>query len=898
MKRPMGARLYGRLLALLPLSFRMEMGAAMAQAADEGSSASGRRRTYWLRECAGLLRVVVSERLRDVPSHVHESVRRRSKVSVLMSEMRPALRRLRRAPGFSLAAVLTLSLALGAVVSIWAVVKNVVVDPLPYEESDRLVLLEHGLPGLGAPAGVGTTEALHVLYREDAASLESVAIYWTDDYTLTGAGEPESVAVTRVTPQFARVLRVEPLLGRWFDPGVVGTDAPRHAVLSHAMWTTRFGSDPDIVGTTIRLNEITFEVIGVMRAGFAHPDEDTRLWIPIVEPGPDARVGGFNFHGLGRLSAGATLESLRREQDALIARLPEAFPGSPFAERILTDGQLNAQPVLVKERTVGAVARTMWVLLATVGLVLVLACANVANLFIVRSDGRRTEMAVRRALGADRRSLAAQFVAEGLLLSLGGGLIGAALAATAVRALRVIGADRLPRLREVVLDPGVLLPALVLSVVVGLLLGLIPLARRLPTLADDVQQAGRRSTSSGARVRARGVLVATQVALASVLLVACGLMTRSFIHLTRVDPGFDAAGALTFHLGVPASRYPERSDAYAFHDRMIERIGGLPGVTAAAYANCAPLEGWCFGDPLLVEGRASENEASTPPVITMRRTSAGYFETLGMRLVRGRLLTRADEGGAPVIVVNRALVDTYFPGEDAIGQRVRVFGNDEAPWSTIVGIVENTATVSVDEARPAPSAFFPNGVDDGGPGTPAHRVTYVVRAETPPLGLVPAIRAAVREADPDLALADVATLEQTIADSGARISFALVLLGIAAVTALLLGAIGIYGVISYAVARRTGEIGVRLALGARPAEVVRMIVKQGAGAVSLGLAVGMAAAFGFGNFMDAMLFGVTSADVPTYVLVLVLLALLAFIATWIPARRAASLDPVSALRTD
>lgn len=890
----MGERLYRRLLGLLPEDFRADLGEAMTEHAA-ARARDGGAALYWTREYASLVRVALQERWRARRRNA-----RRTQVGEGMMdglrELRFAARRLVRAPTFTIASLLTLSLALGAAIAIWAVVKNVVVDPLPYESSADLVLLEHGLPGVGATSGVNITDGLFALYRDDARTLESAAMYQTGPRTLTGVGDPVSLQIARTTPGLARVLRVQPMLGRWFEADAGRSGDAREVVLSHGVWVSRFGSDPAVLGRAILLDETPYEVIGVMPRGFAFPETDVQVWTALEEPGTDARPGGFNYSGIGRLSAGATLASLRTDLDALILRLPEVYPAEGFARRLLDDGKLNAQPVFLKERTVGSVAQTMWVLLATVGLALLLAAANVANLFLVRSEARQTELAVRRALGAGRRGVAAQYLAESTILSALGGAAGLAVAVAATSLLRAHGPERLPRLDEVGIDAGVLGVAALLCVGMALFLAVVPLLRRQPALARTIQDAGRRNSAGGARVRARGVLVATQVALAVVLLVACGLMTRSFVHMSKLDHGFDADGVLTFHLALPSARYPENASAVLFHEQLLERIGGLPGVTAASVVSCAPLEGWCYGDPLGVDGRPADGP--TPPVVMMRMATPSFFATLGIDVEEGRVFEDA-ENAVPLAVVNRALVDAYFPDEDPIGQRVRP-GPAEYPgsWATIVGVVENTATMSVTETSASPAIYFPLGFVDYETGISRRRVTYVIRASTPPLGVLPAIRAAVHELDADLALADATTLERSVADSGARISFAMVLLAIAALTALLLGAVGIYGVISYTVTRRTSEIGVRLALGAKPREVVGMIVRQGTGAIGAGLVTGLVAALAFGRFMDSILFGVPSTDLATYAAVAILLAVLSAAAMWVPARRAAGLDPVSALRAE
>jgi putative ABC transport system permease protein len=885
-------------LQLVPDGFRNEFGAAIEETAlaRAATMRTSERLAFWAREllCLGL--VAVTERL---AANRHGSTkppeRRRKPMLDSAREFRFAARRLVRARVFSLASVLTLALALGAVLSIWTVVRNVILDPLPFPASDRLIALEHGVPGVGADRGVGITTGLYVEYRRGVQSLEGAGIYQPRRYTMTGAGDPAVLPAIAATATLGEVLGVPPRLGRWFTDEEGTQGGPRAAVLSHALWRDRFGADAGILGQAVLLDDLPYDVVGVMGPEFRFLDQEVSIWIAMGEPVPE-RLGGFAYQGVGRMAAGVGIDRAKREMDAVIGRLPEIFPSDPATSIVIEEAKLTSVPRTLKDVQVGTLARTMWLLLASAGLVLLLACANVANLFLVRAEARHGELAVRRALGAGRGGVFAQYLSEAMILALVGGAIGIAVSVGAVGALRAWAPVQLPRLDEIRIDAGIVASGIALAIAIGILLGMLPLARRVQPLAAVLQDAARRTTGSTGRVRARWVLVASQVALAFVLLVSCGLMTRSFVFLSRVDPGFDADGVLSFRVNLPAARYEDHAQAVLFHEQLLERLNALPGVASAAAISCGPLEGFCFGDPLTVEGRPGEvGQAS--PVVAFRRVMPDYFPTMGVRLLAGRLIDADDQrAGRSVGVISKRLAELYFPDSDPIGARVAqgMIGED---WVEVIGVVENTAMMSVTEPQGGPLLYIPlRGVD--GISVSRHQLGYFVRGETSPLGLVPAIRGVLRDLDADLALASVQSLEQRVAESGARITFTLVLIAIAAGAALLLGIIGIYGVISYSVARRAGEIGVRMALGAQPRDVVGMIVRQGGLAVAAGLATGVAAAIGFSRLMSAMLFGVTPGDLPTWIASIAGLACVALIASWVPARRAAAADPVSALRAE
>jgi putative ABC transport system permease protein len=566
--------------------------------------------------------------------------------------------------------------------------------------------------------------------------------------------------------------------------------------------------------------------------------------------------------------------------------------------------QFVSTAITLIEGTVGRVSTMLWILLASVGLLWLVACANVANLFLVRAEARQREVAMRRALGAGRGGIARLFLAESAWLSVVGGAAGLVLAATATRLLVAFGPASLPRLDDVRLDAVSLLFTGALTAVTGLVLGALPLLRAV-WIAPSLQGGGRTNTGSRKSHQTRHALMASQVALALVLLVASGLLVRSFQRLLAVDPGFDPGSTLTLQVGLPPAHYPDRERVVAFHHAVLDRIAALPGVAAASASTCLPLsrEAFCFGSTLAVEGQRPQ--PGRP--VAQRAVAGGYFEAMGIRVLRGRGLDRTDiDRREPVVVVDEAMVGAYFPGGDPIGRRI-AFGyqSSNGPWRTIVGVVENTVTTGLAELSPIPKLYLPMSTS-GGPDLPVSGLvgpdisvmSYVIRSSTPPVGLVPAVRRTIDQIDATVAMARVETLQGAVDRAAEQAAFTTVLLAIAAGVALLLGLVGIYGVVSYIVSQRTGEIGVRLALGAEPGNVAAMIVYQGGIVALAGVLVGLGAAFAGGRLIASLLYDVSPRDPAVFAATAVALFGVATLACWLPARRAAHVSPVEALRAD
>ena len=817
-----------------------------------------------------------------------------------MQDLRLAVRSLRRSPGFAVAAILTLALAIGANVAIFAIVERVVLNPLPYPDSGQLIMLRHRVPRAGAPPFAAVAQGFYFHYADRARTLQSVALYRSDERTLTGAGQPERIRVTSVTPSMEAVLGVPPELGRWFDDDAGTPGSTPRATLSHAFWTRRFGGNPAAVGQSMTLDGVPTEIVGVMPASFAFPNPRVDVWLADQV----SRAAGFGLlthNAVARLRAPATLADARAEMTRLIADMPQAFPGSPMARTFALDVKITADPLTLKDVTIGSIGRSLWILLASVGLVLAIACANLANLFLVRSEVRQRDVAVRRALGATGGRVARQFLAESTVVSAAGGALGLALAWWALSAVVAFAPPTLPRLTEIRIEAGTALFALVLSALTAIAFGLVPLLREGP-VAVSLHDGGRGRTTGVRGLRVRHLLMGGQVALALVLLVASGLIMRSFQQIRAIDPGFDARSTLAFNIGLPKSGYATRAASVAAHHDILDRLAAQPGVAAVSATTLLPFGEGAWGNTLRIDGRPAV-PGSLPPPVEFRAVAGGYVRAMGMRLVSGRSIDRGDvERQAPLVVVNEALVRAYFRGQDPIGQRI---AGGTLPWLTIAGVVADTPTTALVEMNRMPTLYMPMSIA-GGPDIPAAALrgpdvsvmSYVVRATSSPAGLLPSIRRVLDGVDPTLAIAQPRTFEEMLDRASAQAAFTMVLLVVAAALALLLGTIGIYGVIAYIVAQRTNEIGVRLAIGAQPAAVAAMILRQSAAVTLAGAVVGLAVAAAGTRFIASLLYGVSPTDPLVLMGTTGLLLAVSLLACWVPSRRAARIDPLTALRAE
>lgn len=840
--------------------------------------------TEWLKELMG-------SRERSGPKNYIDSGVGEG-IMTILRDLRLATRALLKRPGFSSIAAFTLALGIGATVAIFTVVNAVLLRPLPYPDSDRIVVVRHHAPGLDLPELNGSLALLR-FYSENTDVFEALGAVDDASANLTAQGEPARVRVAQVTREIFNILQVRPIMGRPLMEDDVVEGAPPVAVLTHAGWSSLFGSDPAVLGKTIEIDGEPTEVIGVMPRGFAFPEAETIALLPQVVP-VDAGFGTFGITMVGRLAAGVELETVQQRMRDLQIRLPEFFDGidSDFLEG--AGWGVSVDPM--RDLMVADIESALWIVLGTVGFLLLIACANVANLFLVRAETRQKEIAIRAALGAGRGSLARSFLTESVLLGALGGALGVGLAALGVRALVAFGPANLPRIQEIQIDGTVLVVAAVLSILAGLSFGALPMTRYLGrAFAQLLRDGGRGSTDGRERHRARNVLVAGQLAMALVLLVGSGLMLRTFAELRSVSLGFEPEGVLT--VGVSLGERIEDEEAARFYQDVIERIAALPGVDAVGGANALPLqEGSANGGSFGIESRPRAEDA-LPPVAMFKSVTEGYFETMAIPVVSGRTVSSSDHSdGSAVVWINEAFASTFFPEGDAMGERLLFGASPDSTWSEIVGIVGDVRVFGIQEDI-RPLAYFPMLVG-GQAASSLSRMGLVVRTAGDPLSLAEGVRGVVRDLDSRVPITRVRTMEKVVSESMAATSFTMTLLGIAAGVALLLGAVGLFGVISYVVGQRTREIGVRVALGAEAIDVQRMIVRQGVRVTAVGIVVGLAGAVALTRLLQSVLFGVSATDPLTFIAAPVLLVTVSLIAAWLPARRASRVDPVQALRAE
>jgi putative ABC transport system permease protein len=831
-------------------------------------------------------------------------------------ELRQALNRLARTPTFAIAATLTLALAVGANATIFALLHRVVLNPLPYPDSDRLLEVDHASTVLNVPNGIGMTSGLFYQYSR-ARTIERLAIYRGGAATMVAGGQPDRVQTVRATAGLQPVLGVPPRIGRWFTEAESAPGGPEVAVISYGLWVRRFGGDPGVVNRVVRLDGIATQVIGVMPATFAFPNPETEAWMP-ARISPAMGFGlPYGYQGVGRLRASATVEGARAELDNLIADLPRVYPDDA-AVIANTRGGLRSVAVTLKQATIGSAPRALWVLLGAMTLLLLLACANIANLMLVRADARGREVAVRRALGARVGDLARLFVSESSLLAAASAAAGLFLAWTALRALVAVGPAMLPRLHEVQLDGTIAAFTIVLSVVTAMVLGGVPAWRAVVSDVDRLDS-GRGYTASRRQQRTRQLLMAGQIALALILLVSGGLMLRSYERLRARPLGFDPSSALTFRVGLPERDYPTRAAVAVAHRAILDRLAREPGVQAVSASTGVPLSDSCFGNSILVRGESLADRRLIP-IGRLCAVSEDYVRSMRMQLLQGRNLQRDDvERGRTNVLVNQAFVDSVLHGEEPIGRQFRSNAPPAAsarrvdgalewegapPWLTIVGVVANTPFMTLTET-PAAIVYMPMSIA-GGPDIPnvamlgpsIGAMTYVVRSTIDAGALAPSVQRAVQSVDRSLAVARPQTLQAIVDAGSAQMAFTMALLLIAGAVALAIGVIGIYGVVAYAVSERRREIGVRLALGAAPRDVVAMIVRHGAAVTVVGAIAGLIGAAATSRVLASLLFDVSPRDPAVFAAVTGALVVVGVIACWLPARSAASISPSEALRAD
>jgi predicted permease len=799
-------------------------------------------------------------------------------VEKLLQDLRFALRSLRRQPGFVAVALATLALGIGTATAMFTVVNGVLLRPLPFRDPDRLaaILIE------GKGGGIfPLPDADFLALREAKGAFEHVAVYTAATFNLTGAGTPEVVRAAWTSGDFFTTLGLRPQLGRLFTTADDAPGAADVVVLSHAYWQQKLGGNINVVGQTLRLSDDTCTIVGVAPPGAKFPRREIDLWRN-RKIGPPPRRGPYYLTAVARLAESTTPGGARASLNTVADGLKRQYGGP---------GDWGFQLRPLKDAIVGDARMPLYLLLSAVGLLLLIALVNVANLLLARSSSRHREVALRAALGAGRARITQQLMTESVLLGVCGGVLGVAVAFALIRVLLPLGETIVPRLSEVEVDARVLGFSLVVSVLAGVLFGTAPaLTASAGNLVDPLRDTQRAGTGAG-RSRAQRVLVVAEVALALMLTVGAGLLVRSLISLQRVDPGFAPQHLLTFAIDLPSTRYRDNEASRTFYRRLTERLDALPGVESTAVAVSLPPNQVTVTDNFTVEGKTYAPGESAP-VGTMVVSSSTYFKTMGIPVVRGRAFDDRDrEGSTPVVIVSRTLADRFYPHGDAVGRRFRT-GGPERPkngWMQIVGIAGDVKYDGLAQA-PEPAYYLPFQQH---PWTEQY---VVVRTTTDPGSLVASVRGAVWSIDPDLPLLRVRTMDEMMSEAAADPRLRTFVLACFGALGLLLATVGVYGVMAYAVAQRSHELGVRAALGARPADLVRLVIKDSGTLVAAGIVLGLAGALMLSRFTETLLFQVTPRDPATFIVTAFVLSFAALLASWLPARRAGRTDPIGALR--
>jgi putative ABC transport system permease protein len=824
----------------------------------------------------------------------------------LLQDLRFGARMLRKNPGFTVVAVLTLALGIGANTGVFGVVNSVLLKPLDYPQASELVSLHQIAPGAAGLAdfenGLLLSASMYVTYAEHNRAFQSLGVWTTDISNVTGLEEPEQVRAVVVSDGVLQALGVAPRLGRWLMAADQAPRGPQRVLLSYGYWQRRFGRDPGVVGRKMMVDSQSTEIVGVMPQGFRFVDTDFDLIEPLQFDRGKLILAGFGYHGIARLKPGVTLRQANRDMARMVPIWMDSWTNGPGTNpHIYETWKITPMIRPLKQEVIGNVSEVLWVVMATIGLVMLIACANVTNLLLVRVEARQQELAVRAALGAGWGRIVRGLLVESVMLGLMGGALGVGIAYGGVRLLLAIGPANLPRLSEISIDARTLGFAFAISVFSGLLFGLISALKYAgPQTSLEIRSPVRTISASRERHHARNVLVVVQVAMALVLLVSSGLMIRTFQALRTVDPGFaDARHLQLMRLGIPDSLVHETSRVMRTQNEILDKLAAIPGVQSAAFASEMPMEGFDSDwDTIFVEGQ-TYHQGEIPPLHFYKHISPGFLRAAGTRIVAGRDLTWEEVYGLrPVVLVSENLArEMWGSPSEALGKRLR---EDPAlPWREVIGVTQDVCERGVQEKAPE-IVYWPPMVENlfgRGPAEPTRVVTFVLRTERAGTeSVLREMRQAVWSVNASLPLAAVRTMQEVYDKSMARTSFTLVMLGIAGAMALALGIIGIYGVISYTVSQRQREIGIRLALGAQRGHVAQMVLRQGANMALLGVAIGLGVALALTRLMSSLLVGVTPHDPMTFTAVAALLLLVALLACYLPARRASKVDPMAALR--
>jgi predicted permease len=823
-------------------------------------------------------------------------------VREFQNQLKQVFRRLARAPMFTAVTLITLAAGVGANTVVFSVLEGVLLRPLPYAHEENLVGVWQTAPGLNI-RDLNIAPSTYFIFREQNQSFLDLGAYQYDSVSITGVAEPEQIPALRMTDGTLPLLGVIPALGRTFSRQDDSAAAPPTALLSYAYWRRKFSADPTIIGRTIIVDGKSHQIIGILPKNFHFLDsEDRPVIIPMQWDRNTVHLGNYSYEALARLKPGVTLQQANADLARMQPIALNSFPAPEgFSLKIFQEAKIGPNVRPLKQDVVGDVGNTLWVLMGSIGMVLLIACANIANLLLVRVEGRRQELAVRGALGATRGRIAAELLLESVVLGLLGSAIGLGLAYAALRVLVAMAPEGLPRINEITINGPVLLFTLFVSLLSSVLFGCIPVLKFAGVrLNTGIREGGRALSQSKEQHRARAVLVVVQVALALVLLICSGLMIRTFRALTKVDPGFSRAAELqAFRISILSTQVPGREQVVRMQEAILNKIQAIPGVSSVAWGSGIPMDGNTSNDPVFIAGRTYA-DGELPPLRRFKRAAPGFLETLGTPLIAGRLYTWADMyQRLPVTIVTENFARENWPNPaDALGKRIRVATTDD--WREIVGVVGNVFDNGVSQPPPT-TIFWPVMMDrfEGDKEFVARDIAFAIRtSRAGSESLMKDVREAVWSVNPNLPLSDVNTVDFYYKKSIARTSFTLIMLGVAGSMALLLGVVGIYGVIAYSVSQRTREIGIRMALGAQARALTRMFVQHGLRLTAIGVVLGVVAAIAVMRLMSTLLFKVSPVDPVTYVTVCIGLLVPAWLASYLPSRRVATVDPVEALRSE
>lgn len=804
-------------------------------------------------------------------------------METLLQDLRFGARMLLKNPAVTAIAVIALALGIGANSAIFSIVNAVLLRPLPFNDPDRLVFISETSQQV---PNMSVSFPNFVDWATQNQVFDEMAIFRGQSFNLTGGDTPERIQGAQVSASLFTTLGVTPVYGRVFVDDEDRPGGNRVVLLSERLWQRRFGSAPDMVGKDLILNGESYTVVGILPAEFQFPSPLTEMWASLGrvtdQPGMNTRGNHPGIYSVGRLKQGTSLDQARAEMNTIASRLEQEYPDTNKGNGILVS--------MLYDQVVQNIRPALLVLLGAVGFVLLIACANVANLLLARAASRQKEISIRTALGAGRLRIVRQLLTESVLLSLVGGGLGLLLAYWGVGLLISASPPGIPRLNDAGIDLQVLGFAVGVSVLTGIVFGLAPAFQASKTDLNETLKEGGRSGASASRHRLRSGLVIFEVAVSLVLLIGAGLMIKSFLRLQQESPGFDPANVLSMQISLPVTKYTNEQQRRAFSQQLLERVETLPGVHSAGVINPLPMGGGGWQTGFVVEGLPAPGPGEVPST-DIARISADYFDVMRIRLLKGRYFTRQDTETAPrVAIVDETFANRYWPEEDPLGKRIKLGGPQSTePWLTIVGVVNHVKNYGVDQDSRV-ETYIPYVQ------SPTTGLTLMVRADGDPTALTSAVRSRIKEVDSDLPIYNVNTMEQLLANSVAPRRLSMFLLTVFAAVALLLAAVGIYGVMSYSVTQRTHEIGVRMALGAQKGHILKQVVGHGLRLTAIGLAIGLAASFLVTGLMSSLLFGVKATDPLTFAGIPLVLAVVALVATYIPARRATKVDPMVALR--